>query len=92
MGRGAGAGELLADEQPAGTRLKGDVDLLVGKAPNPTAHRLASRRDAPGVDLSAGQVKGVEGDLCSMQVEADYDRHGVSSLAPALPIRASFSR
>jgi hypothetical protein len=59
------------------------VDLPDGAARHPLAHRLGRRWDAAPEHLSRHQVKGIEGDLRLVQVKAGYDRHGVSSLAPA---------
>jgi len=60
----------LADEQPAGAGLDGDVDLLAGEALHPTMDSGGGRGDAALQGLPRREVEGIEGDLRSVKVEA----------------------
>jgi hypothetical protein len=92
MSDSTGLGQRLADKQPASAGLDRDPNLHAGEAPDPLAHGLRRRADAAALNLARPLLKSVEGDLRSMHVEPGYDRHGASSKAPQLLIRASLSR
>ena len=72
---GATLTQRLAHEQPARAGLDRHLDPPAREAPDPTAHRLRVRRNAPTVDLARLRVERVEGDLSSVHVKPGYDRH-----------------
>ena len=74
----AGAGQLLADEQPAGCGLERNLDLLVGEALDPGGNGGATGLDPAAAQLARLAVQGVEGDLSSVHVEPGYYRHWAS--------------
>jgi hypothetical protein len=54
---------------PTRAGLDRDDDPPAPEAPNPTAHRLPVRRNAPTVDLARFRIERVEGDLTSVHVK-----------------------
>jgi hypothetical protein len=72
---GARLAQRLAHEQPARAGLERDVDPPALEAPDPAAHGLRVRRNAPTVDLARFRVERVEGDLSPVHVKPGYDRH-----------------
>jgi len=74
MRRCAGGGQPIAHEQPAGSRLDGDMDLVAAEARQPAADGRRRRIDPTARYLGRLGVQRVEGDLRSMHVKPGYDR------------------
>jgi hypothetical protein len=76
---GAGAPQLLHHEPPARGRFNGRLDPPAIPALEKATQAVAvGGRDPPALHLAGGAVERVEGDLATVNVETDDDRHEYS--------------
>jgi hypothetical protein len=89
MCHGAGRGQRITDEQPAGARLHRDLDPPASEPRRPPRHGRRRRIDPTAHHLARVGIQRVEGDLRSMHIKPGYNRHQGLLRVPAIAYRAN---